>query len=98
LHNKKNLKSELLKGGLGSIVIKVSNTLLGFLTTLVLARLLGASNYGAYSFALTIILFLTLPVQMGLPQLITREIAKMQALQHWGLMREIWQWSKHFII
>jgi O-antigen/teichoic acid export membrane protein len=43
-------------------------------------------------------LFLTLPVQMGLPQLITREIAKMQALQHWGLMREIWQWSKHFII
>lgn len=50
---------------------------LSFLSSIILARSLGAESYGIYSWCLALIGFLVLPVSAGVPELIIRESAKL---------------------
>lgn len=97
LHNQ-TLHSHVLRGGLGSIAIKLASMLIGFLLVVTLARVLGPADYGTYVFVMALITILAIPAQMGLPQLIIRETAKAQANANWGLMRGIWQWSNRYVV
>lgn len=81
----------------GGIVVRALAVFAGLLSSVVLARILGPEGYGAYSFALTIIALLALPVHMGLPTLVVRETARAAALKDWALMRGIWGWSSRII-
>lgn len=91
------LRARLLRGGAGSIGVKVANTLLAFLLAVVLARSLGPKGYGVYAFAFALLTLLAIPAQAGLPQLVVRETAKAHALEDWSLMQGIWRWSTRFI-
>ena len=59
-----------------SFALKAANTGLGFLTTVLLARLLGAEGYGIYAYAYALVMLLAMPAQSGLPNLIVRETAR----------------------
>ena len=77
----------ILKGAAGSAVLKGVNLLFGLLATAFLGRVLMPEQYGYYAFASTTVTLLALPVQCGLPQLMTREIAKYQLAGRWGHIR-----------
>ena len=87
------LVGQLTRGGIGSIAIKFSNTLLGLALAIVLARALGPEGYGTYAYVLALVSILAIPAQFGLPRLVVRETAKAQVSEKWGLMRGIWRWS-----
>jgi len=88
-----SLRGRLIRGGLGSVALKLGSTALGFLLAILLARALGPEGYGVYAFVFAIVSLLAIPTQLGLPQLVVRETAKAQAAEEWGLMRGLWRWS-----
>lgn len=93
LRSGEGLKGQLLRGGVGSIMVKVGSTLLNIILAIVLARALGAEGYGIYSFVFALITIMAIPAQMGLPNLVMRETAKAQAAGQWSLMKGLWRWS-----
>lgn len=89
----KGLKGQLLRGGVGSLAVKLGSTLLNVILAVVLARTLGAEGFGIYSFVFALITILAIPAQMGLPNLVVRETAKAQAHEDWSLIKGLWRWS-----
>ncbi len=87
------LKGQLLRGGVGSLAIKVAATLLSIVLSVVLARTLEAKGFGVYSFVFALVTMMAIPAQMGLPNLVVRETAKAQARGDWALIRGIWRWA-----
>ncbi|MCW4153898.1 oligosaccharide flippase family protein [Halomonas sp. 18H] len=87
------LKGQMLRGGISSIAVKITNTGLAFLLAVLLARALGPEGYGIYSFAFALVTVMAIPSQLGLPQLVIRETAKAQVNEQWGLLRGLWRWS-----
>src|SRR5690554_7702772 len=81
-----SLKSNLMRGGLASIAIKIFGLGLSLLTAIILARTLGPEQYGVYSYVLAIVSILAIPAMFGLPSWIVRETAKAEVKHEWGKM------------
>lgn len=92
------LPGQLLRGGVGSIVLRISNVSLGLALAVVLARTLGPEGYGTYAYVFALVSILAIPAQFGVPRLVVRETAKAQANENWGLMRGVWRWSTQVIL
>lgn len=90
--------SLLLKGAAGSAALKGLNLVLGLLATAFLGRILMPQQYGYYAFASTAVTLLAMPVQCGLPQLMTREIAKYQLAEQWGHIRGLLLRSNQLVV
>jgi len=82
-----------VRQGIASATLRVSNVVLGLILSIMMARLLGASGYGVYSYVLAIITVISIPAQFGIPKLVIRETAKAQVNQDWALLRGLWKWS-----
>jgi O-antigen/teichoic acid export membrane protein len=80
---------QVLKRAAAFVALKFAGLAFGLATAAILGRLLRPEQYGLYLFALSTITLLALPVQVGLPQLLVREIAKNQLAEKWGLIRGI---------
>jgi len=81
-------------GGVGrnafaTLAMRVGQVGLEFLVGLLAARLLGASSYGAYAFALAWVGLLGIPAAAGFDRLLIREIAVLQTRADWPGMRGI---------
>ena len=87
------LKIKLVKGFVGAALARIGGLCLGFCITAVLARTMGPSGFGTYTFILAVISVLSVPVQFGLPQLVTRETARGKEDSSWGLIKGLWRWS-----
>jgi O-antigen/teichoic acid export membrane protein len=87
------LKAQLLRGGIGSVAVKLGSTVLTFLSAVILARTLGPAGYGVYAYVFALIAILAVPAQFGLPGLVVRETAKAQATRDWPLMSGLWRWT-----
>jgi O-antigen/teichoic acid export membrane protein len=70
--NSKNIKVSAI----GSVGIKFFSALFGFLSGVLLARILGLEGFGIYTLAFTTSTLLAVPVSLGLPNLIIRYISK----------------------
>ena len=81
------LGAVLIKGVFGTAGVRAAHGLLGFLTAIVLAKMLGPSGYGAYAFVMALVGFVTIPSELGVPGLAVREIAAANARKDWGSMR-----------
>lgn len=92
------LKAELLRGGLGSVAVKVGYAALSFTLAVVLARVLGPKEYGVYAFALAIIMLVSIPAQAGMPVLVVRETARCQSNGDWALVRGLWRWATVWVL
>ncbi len=77
----------MIISSLGAMTLKVSAKLIAFITSVVLARILGADGFGAYSYILSIIQILSVIAMLGLPQLIVRQISVYQVRKAWPLFR-----------
>ncbi len=78
--------------------LKVGETGLGLLTGIILARALGAGGYGYYAYAMVLVQIITIPMVMGLPQLIMRETAAYLARKDYGRMRGLLLRGNQFVL
>lgn len=91
------LSAKILRGGVGSLLIKAGSTGISLLLAIVMARVLGVHEYGLYSFAFAIATFLAVPSQFGLPQLVVRETARGYATKQWRLVKGVWFWAGRIV-
>jgi len=84
---KDSLRSHLIKDSIGSFIIKSCGLVLQLIAGILIARSLGVAGYGTYAYALAIINLITIPTVMGLPQLITRNVAVYHVKNEFGLIR-----------
>lgn len=80
------MRAVLVRGASGTFVLKIFAAGLGFLASLLLARLLGAAGYGAYAYAQSWLTLLAVLATLGLDTLLVRNIAAYRARSDWSLM------------
>lgn len=93
-----NLKNRLVKGVAGAFGLRLVYTGLTFLTGILLAKVLGASGYGTYIYAVGWAYLLSVPATMGFDNFVVREIAVYQKRADWGLMRGILSWANKAVL
>ena len=85
-------RDKLLSVGLA----KVISMPLGFITSVILARLMGPEVFGQYVFAFTVLSLLALPTGAAFGQLVMREVATASDTANLSLLRgfiaRCWQW------
>lgn len=81
----------------GSAGLRVANAGLAFLISVLLARMLGPSGYGAYTFAFALVMLLALPAQAGLPTLLVREVARCEEREEWDLIAGLFRRSNQAV-
>lgn len=86
-------KPRLVRDTGWAFLLKGIQITLGFLATVVLARMLGAEGYGTYAYAYALALLLALPLEAGMPQLLVRETARGVAEGNLRAVRGVWRWS-----
>jgi len=79
----------LVRGASGSFGIMVLSSGIAFGTNVLLARILGVTQYGVYIYALTWINLLAWACQIGLVTSLVRFVSAYNANKEWGLFRGI---------
>jgi O-antigen/teichoic acid export membrane protein len=92
-----SLKKQLIRSGTGSILLRIIGTGLAFVLSVILARTLGPDGFGLYSFVLTLLVFLSIPIQAGFPNLTVREVSKAHLKNDWATMKGILWWTLKII-
>jgi len=77
----------LIRGALGAYATKILGLAVGFILQLLLARLLGATQYGVYIYALSWINIFALLSSLGLNTSLVRFVAAYNSGEEWGLLR-----------
>ena len=75
------------------MLVRIGGVSLAFLSSMVMARLLGAQGYGLYAYVMAIAAVLSLPAALGLPQYLVRE-----ATGHMAGALRLRRWADHRVI
>ena len=89
----KDLKHLLIKQALSSFGLRVTYTGLTFVTSVFLARFLGATDFGIYTYTIAWAYLLGVLAGVGLDNLLVREVSIYQTRSAWGLLRGILHWA-----
>jgi O-antigen/teichoic acid export membrane protein len=89
-----SLGAALVNAVAGTASIKAGHALIVFATSIVLARSLGPAGYGVFSFAIALVQMLSIPSELGIPNLAVREIAITNLRKEWGRMRSFIRWAQ----
>jgi len=92
-----SLKTELVRHIGGTFLLKVFGLMLNLASGIILARAMGATGYGIYSFPIAVVTLLSIPSTAGLPQLIVRSISQYYANKEYGLMRGLLIRANQFV-
>lgn len=79
------MRKNITKAFAGVGFLKIISMGLGFLTSMVIARGLGAENYGHYVLITSVMAILALPLYAGMPALLVREIVRIRIEKDWPL-------------
>jgi O-antigen/teichoic acid export membrane protein len=82
-----SLRQRLIAGVAGLLSLRVLFGAISFGVTVLLARTLGGSGVGSYTYALAWVTLLGAPALLGVDQLLVREIPAYQLEEEWGLMK-----------
>jgi O-antigen/teichoic acid export membrane protein len=82
----------------GSAGIHMAGMALTFFSGVQLARGLGASGYGVYGLAMSVVALVAIPTQFGLPPLLTREIAAAGARSELAKVHALIRWSTRAVL
>ena len=93
-----DLKCHLARSAAATFCLKVVATLLSFISSVLLARMLRANGYGIYAYAWAWISFLSIPAVLGLDRLLVREIAVYRHQSAWGLLRGLLHWANSIVL
>ncbi|UOQ87009.1 flippase [Gracilibacillus salinarum] len=81
------LQSKLVRSISGSIILKIIGSFLAFVTSIILARLLGVVEYGEYSYIIALIGLLSIPTNNGFPNMIIRFISAYKTRSEWSQLK-----------
>ena len=87
------LGSFLVRSVAGTGAVQLAGMAVGFLVGVQLARGLGVSGYGYYGIAMAVITLATIPGTLGIPKLVTREVAAAQTRGDVGAMLGVLRWA-----
>lgn len=88
------LRGRIARGSIGSIGLQIAEAGLGFLSSIVLARLMGANEFGAYSFAIVAVGFLTIPALLGHNTFAIKEVSALNACKDWSTLRRFFSTTR----
>jgi O-antigen/teichoic acid export membrane protein len=77
----------LLRTATGNLGLRIAGGGLAFVNGILLARLLGPHELGTYTLVLTAVTLAATIAALGLPFLVTREVASYEAREEWGLLK-----------
>lgn len=83
----RQIRRQFTSGAVGSLLLQVASTLLRLLTSMILARWLGADGLGVYTFAFSVATILSIPTSLGMPKLVLRQVSRYHAAGQTGLLR-----------
>ncbi|NJK57584.1 MAG: flippase [Pleurocapsa sp. SU_5_0] len=92
------LRNQLGQKIIGTFGLKIAYVGLTFITSAILARILGANNYGTYVYVITCVSILQIPACLGISSLLVREIAAYQAKSRFGLMTGLLRWANQIVL
>jgi O-antigen/teichoic acid export membrane protein len=78
-----------VRGATGTLIAGILAMVVGFLSTVVLTRLMGANEYGLYVYVMSWLAITSLVSQLGFRPVLVRFIAAYIATQQWGRARGI---------
>lgn len=79
------------------MLIKAAGTLATFALTIILARLLGISEFGIYSLVVSTVMVLSIPIRSGVQTLATRETSKALKDESPSAIGYMYKWSTQII-
>lgn len=91
-------KSRLARSAAGVLALKITATLLGIVTGVTLARLMGATGLGAYTWSMAWVALLAFPAELGQDRLVVRETAVLVARGAWAELRGLLVWSNLVVL
>lgn len=97
----KNLFSKSGTAGRGAVFtfgLRLISTGLTFVTSVILARLLGVRGYGTYALALEWLNFLTVPTALGMDRFMVREVSVFRAREQWGKLHGFLRWGNTAVL
>ena len=83
----------LIKSVAGSAAVRVSAMVASFLVGVQLAHMLGVAGYGYYGLALSIVTIASIPGELGISRLVTREVAASTAARDHTQLFGILRWG-----
>jgi O-antigen/teichoic acid export membrane protein len=90
---KRILQSNHFRAGVWSVIIQTQLLVIQLVTGIILARMLGPSSFGTYSFALAIVTLIQVMPTSGLDNVIIRYSAQYRARHAWALLSGLWRAS-----
>jgi O-antigen/teichoic acid export membrane protein len=92
------LRDRFVRSTANVLALKVGFVCSSFLLSVVLARLLGATAYGAYTYAFAWVVLLGVPAMLGMDQLMVREVAACQHKEDWGALRGLFSKANQAVL
>lgn len=92
------LRRQLFRAAAGSLALSLSSKILMLLTSIVLARWLGAEGYGYYVSSMAVLTLLSVIATLGFPTLVIRLLSSYSAHNEWGLMRGLLERSNQIVL
>lgn len=89
---------QLIRANVLGLTFRSCSLLVGLVISALLARLLGPSGYGIYAAALALVSLVNVPLQLGLPTLVVRQVTMYRQGEQWGLLRGILLWAHRLIL
>ena len=96
--SRRGLKSYLVTESVGALALKVGNTALVLTSGILLARILGAKGFGIYAYSMALIQLISMPIVMGFPHLIVRNVAAYHAGKDFSRLRGLLTRANQFVL
>lgn len=84
--------------GAGTALLAIGSRVLALLTTVVLARIMGAQGFGIYTAALAIVSLAAVFTGLGFPTLVVRMLPAYRVREEWALLRGLVQRSSQVVL
>ena len=82
----------------GVFGLRLAYSALTFLTSILLARVLGQSGFGVYTYSIVWAYLLSVPATMGFDNFVVKQIAIYQTQSSWQLMNGLLKWANRTVI
>lgn len=96
--SEEGLASVLARGISGAFVVKVASAGLGFVSQVILARVLNVEQYGIYTYVWTWVSVLGVLCTLGFKNVLTRFVASLSAEEQWADLRGLYREASSIVL